>query len=76
MEAQTIAESVPRTLFVTSTDNKIGDDSQIPYKVRNVWHTMISMIHLTFFCRQHRSIWHPNLGNWIGLKMEGCFMPS
>jgi hypothetical protein len=33
MEAQTIKESVPRIMFVTSVDNKIVDESQVPSNV-------------------------------------------
>ena len=33
MEAQTIKESVPRIMFVTSADNKIVDESQVPSNV-------------------------------------------
>ncbi len=34
MEAQTIQESVPRIMFVTSRDTKIVDEIQVPAHVR------------------------------------------
>jgi hypothetical protein len=36
MEAQSIKDTVPRIFFVTSGDNKISNELQIPVKVSRV----------------------------------------
>jgi hypothetical protein len=78
MEAQTIKESVPRIMFVTSADNKIVDESQVPSNVSTmtILRTKISNSFMIGVPHQSRKrLVEAELGGgWVISRQDGMWI--